>query len=105
MGFPGDPVVKNPPAKGKTQVQSLGQKDLLEGAHGNPLQYSCLKNPMDGRAWQTTVHEVAKSWTRLKRLSTQTCMLSELLPSLRDSLPVCLSRVTFPTPQVEQLLL
>ena len=30
MGFPGDPVVKNPPAKGKTQVQSLGQEDSLE---------------------------------------------------------------------------
>ena len=30
MGFPRDPVVKNPPAKGKTQVQSLGQEDSLE---------------------------------------------------------------------------
>ena len=32
---------------------------------GNPLQYSCLENPMDGGAWQATVHGVAKSWTRL----------------------------------------
>ena len=31
----------------------------------NPLQYSCLENPMDGEAWQTTVHGVAKSWTQL----------------------------------------
>ena len=30
-----------------------------------PLQYSCLDNPMDGEAWQATVHGVAKSWTRL----------------------------------------
>ena len=30
MGFPGEPVVKNPLAKGKTQVQSLGQEDSLE---------------------------------------------------------------------------
>ena len=33
------------------------------GGHGNPLQYSCLENPMDGGAWQATVHEVTKSWT------------------------------------------
>ena len=30
---------------------------------GNPLQYSCLENPMDRGAWQATVHEIAKSWT------------------------------------------
>ena len=29
----------------------------------NPLQYSCLENPMDGGAWQATVHGVANSWT------------------------------------------
>ena len=33
--------------------------------NGNPLQYSCLENPMDGGAWWATVHEVAKSQTRL----------------------------------------
>jgi len=33
--------------------------------NGNPLQYSCLKNPMDRGAWWATVHGVAKSWTRL----------------------------------------
>ena len=31
--------------------------------NGNPLQYSCLENPMDGEAWWATVHGVAKSWT------------------------------------------
>ena len=31
--------------------------------NGNPLQYSCLENSMDGGAWQATVHVVAKSWT------------------------------------------
>ena len=34
-----------------------------EEGRGNPLQYSCLENPMDREAWQTTVHEVAKSCT------------------------------------------
>ena len=33
--------------------------------NGNPLQYSCLENPMDGGAWQATVHGVSKSQTRL----------------------------------------
>ena len=40
------------------------------GRHGNPLQYSCLENPMDIEAFQTTVHRVAKSCTQLKQLST-----------------------------------
>ena len=33
--------------------------------NGNPLQYSCLENPMDGGAWRATVHGVTKSWTQL----------------------------------------
>ena len=35
------------------------------GGHGNPLQYSCLKKPMDRGAWQVTVHGVAKRWAQL----------------------------------------
>jgi len=31
--------------------------------HGNPLQYSCLENPMDRGAWWATVHRITKSWT------------------------------------------
>ena len=38
--------------------------------NGNPLQYSCLENPMDGGAWQATVHGVAKSWTQLNNTFT-----------------------------------
>ena len=44
-----------------------------EEGHGNPLQYSCLENPMDRGAWQVTVHRVTKSQTWLKWLSTHTC--------------------------------
>jgi len=40
--------------------------------HGNPLQYSCLENPMDRRAWWAVVHGVAESWTRPKCLSMST---------------------------------
>ena len=35
------------------------------GGHGNPLQYSCLENPMDRGAWRATVHGVAESQRRL----------------------------------------
>ena len=37
------------------------------GGHGNPLQYSCLENPMDKEVWPAIVYRVTKSWTRLKR--------------------------------------
>ena len=42
-------------------VPSLGQEDSPGGGRGNPLQYSCLENPMDGGAWQATVHGVTGS--------------------------------------------
>ena len=41
-----------------------GSGRYLGGGHGNPLQYSCLKNPMDSDTWQATVHRVAKSWAQ-----------------------------------------
>ena len=39
------------------------------GGYGNPLKYSCLESPMNIEAWWAVVHRVAKSQTRLKRLS------------------------------------
>ena len=44
-------------------VPDLGRSP--RGGHGNPLQYSCLENPMDRGAWRATVHRVAKSLTLL----------------------------------------
>ena len=51
---------------------------ILGGGHGNPLQYSCLENPMDWGAWQARVHGVAKSQTWLKRLSMHGQVLHSL---------------------------
>jgi len=58
--------MKNPPEMQEpqeTQVRSLGREDSPGGGHGNPLQYSCLENPMDRGAWWATVHGVSKRWT------------------------------------------
>ena len=45
----------------KDSILGLGRSP--GGGNGNPLQYSCLGNPMDRGAWWATVCEVAKSWT------------------------------------------
>ena len=70
-------MVKNLPANAGDlrevgSIPGLGRSP--GGGRGNPLLYSCLENPMDRGAWQDTVHGVAESQTRLKRLSKQdTC--------------------------------
>ena len=76
-------VVQNPPAKAG-DIRDMGSVPGLGrfpgGGHGNPLQYSCLENPMDRGAWQATVRKVAKSQTRLKRLSRHTCNAFRNIP-------------------------
>ena len=67
VAIPSGSVLKNPPARQKTRVQSLHQEDPLEKGVATSLQYSCLDNPMDRRAWQATVHRVAKCWMWLSR--------------------------------------
>ena len=69
-GFPGG-------SDGKVSVCNLGDPGLIPGlgkspgeGNGNPLQYSCLGNPMDRKAWQATVQGVAESQTRLTQLSS-----------------------------------
>ena len=52
--------VKNPPATQETQVCPLGLEDPLGEGKGDPLQYSCLRNPMDRGVWQATVHRVTR---------------------------------------------
>ena len=62
-------VVKNPPANAgdvRDTGSVPGSGRSPGGGHGNPLQYSCLENPMDRGDWWATVHRVTQSWTRLK---------------------------------------
>ena len=49
-------MVKNPPANAGDGGSIPGSGRSLGGRHGNPLQYSCLENPMDRGAWWATVH-------------------------------------------------
>ena len=56
--------------------------------NGNPLQYSCLENPIDREVWWATVHRIVKSRTRLKRLSMHTRLE---YTRLRKSLKSCLA--------------
>ena len=65
-GFPGGASVKNLPANAgvETVVGSIpGSRRSPRGGHGNPLQYSCVENPMVRGAWRATVHGVAESDT------------------------------------------
>ena len=64
-GLPTVSVVKNLPAKAGDVGLILGSGRSPGEGNGNPLQYSCLENPMDGGAWWTAVHGVTKSRTRL----------------------------------------
>ena len=68
-------VVKNPPANAgelRDAGSVPGSGRYPGGEHVNPLQYSCLENPMDRTAWQATVQRVEKSLSWLKQLSTHT---------------------------------
>ena len=60
LGFPGGPVVKNPPANAGDVGLTPGLGRSPGVGNGNPLQYSCLGNPMDRGAWWATVRGVTK---------------------------------------------
>ena len=65
-------MVRNLPANARDTGSISGDGRCPGGGHGNPLQYSCLENPMDKAAWQATVHRVSKSRTQLTQLCTYT---------------------------------
>ena len=84
MGFLGGSVVKNAPANAgdaedKGSISGVGRSGK---GNGNPVQNSCLGNPMDRGAWWATVHRAAKSWTWLKRLNKNDvfCTVSQSFP-------------------------
>ena len=82
-------VIKNPPSNAG-DIREAGSVLGLErspGEHGNPLQFSCLENPMDRGAWQVTVHGITESQTQQKWLSRHAhgvLTMSQALGSLLD---------------------
>ena len=58
--------VKKLPPSARDAGSSPGSGRYLGGGHGNPLQFSCLENPMDRGAWWAAVHRITKSWTQLR---------------------------------------
>ena len=68
--FPGGASGKESPCqyRGPSSIPGLGRSP--GGGHGNPLEYSRLKNAMDKEFWQARVHKFPKIWTGLKRLNT-----------------------------------
>ena len=65
MGFPGGSDGKESTCNAGDLGSIPGLRRSPGGGHGNPLQYSCLENPMDRAAWWATVHAVTKSQTQL----------------------------------------
>ena len=73
-------------------IPGLGKS--FGGGHGNPLQYSCLENPMDRGAWQASVHGVAKSRTllsdftfhfhALEEMATHSSVLASIIPGMGE---------------------
>ena len=57
-------VYRTEDIRGVCSIPGLGGSP--EEGHGNPLQYSCLENPMERGAWWVIVHRVTQSWTRVK---------------------------------------
>ena len=69
MGFPGGSVVKNLSVNAGDTVSILRWGRSPREGNGNPLQYSCLGNPIDRRAWWATVHGVTEESDMTYRLS------------------------------------
>ena len=68
-GFPGGSEVKASACNAEDLGLILESGRSPGEGNGNPLQYSCLENPMDGGAWWATVHRVTKSQTQLSNLT------------------------------------
>ena len=72
-------------ARSSGSIPRLGRSPGV--GNGNPLQYSCLENPMDRGAWRATVHGASKSWTQLSDSHTHTLAFLILLSNEKHIFP------------------
>ena len=63
--------------------------------NGNPLQYSCLKTPMNREGWWVAVHGVAKSWMPLSDCISTSAVIDDVENLLRCSFAICISLVNY----------
>ena len=85
--FPGGSEVKVSAWNAGDQGSIPGSGRSLGEGNGNPLQYSCLENPMEGGAWWATVHGVAKSRTRLSDFTSLSLSRTSLVAQTAKRLP------------------
>ena len=98
-GFPGGSLVENLPAKAGDLGYTgsiLGLERSPGAGNGNPLQYSCLGNSMDRRAWWATVHRVTESWTWLSTHALIANLKQKNSPLVSSRYPVY-----FPRPSLQ----
>ena len=86
-GFPGGSEVKAPAGNARDLTSIPGSGRSPGEGNGNPLQCSCLENPMDGAAWWATVHGVTKSQTRLSDFT----LINIFLPCVARTVSVLLT--------------
>ena len=97
LGFPGASDGKEPAYNAGDLGSIPGSGRSPREGNGYPLQYSCLENPMNRRAWQTRVQRVAKSWTRLNVSHSHTQRFSwqpDTFPPFSISLPSLIFALT-----------
>ena len=97
---------------GKESTFSVGDSSCISGSersplegNGNPLQYSCLENPMERGAWQATVHRVAKNQTQLKQCSMHVPWKSLFYPLFRRWFFKLYSLKFSNTPKTERIVI
>ena len=84
MGFSGGSVLENSPTNLREASSIPGSGRLPGERNVNPLQYSCLGNPMGRRAWWTTVHEVAEELDTTQGLYNNKKWLPDMSQQLRQ---------------------
>ena len=78
-GFPGGSVVKTLPGNAGDASSIRGPGRSPGKGNGNPLQYSCLENPMDRGAWWATVHGAAKEMDMTERVNSNCSLLRRMI--------------------------
>ena len=103
LGFLGDSEIKDSTCNAGDTNFIPGQGRCPGKRNGNPLQYSCLGNPMDRGAWWATVHRVTKSWTQPKHLSMHRLPYSQEAGLVRPSAAILQGLGLFsPTKKVKE---